>query len=129
MARSKKGLSDSGFKRRSDVRAFAKDAVKQRTPKTLHNSPHFKRVCAAVAQQVALLTVHQTLRVDDAKIELDQAYEMDPGQLDGEIRPLLKELRDRGLLEGKPAEEIARAAEERDAAVAKLRRIPVPKDT
>ncbi len=60
---------------------------------------------------------------------IGEAYEMDPGQLDGEIRPLLKELRDRGLLEGKPAEEIARAAEERDAAVAKLRRIPVPKDT
>jgi hypothetical protein len=54
---------------------------------------------------------------------------MDPSELDGQIRPLLKELRERGLLEGKAAEEIARAAADRDAAVAKLRRIPVPQDT
>jgi PqqD family protein of HPr-rel-A system len=60
---------------------------------------------------------------------IGEAYEMDPGELDAQIRPLLKELRERGLVEGKAAEEIARAAAERDAAVAKLRRIPVPKDT
>jgi hypothetical protein len=60
---------------------------------------------------------------------IGEAYEMDPSELDGQIRPLLKELRERGLLEGKAAEEIAQAAADRDAAVAKLRRIPVPQDT
>jgi hypothetical protein len=60
---------------------------------------------------------------------IGEAYEMDPGELDGQIRPLVKQLQQYGLVEGRVAEQMARAAAERDAAIAKLRRIPVPKDT
>lgn len=60
---------------------------------------------------------------------IGEAYEIDPDELDGQIRPLLKKLRESGLVEGKAAEERAQAAAERDAARAKLRRIAVPQDT
>ena len=60
---------------------------------------------------------------------IGEAYEMDPRGLEEQIRPLLRQLRDVGLLEGKKAEQMARESAERDAALKKLRRIPVPKDT
>jgi PqqD family protein of HPr-rel-A system len=60
---------------------------------------------------------------------IGEAYEMDPGELEGQMRPLLKELQDRGLVEGKVAEAIAREAADRDAERKKMRRIPVAKDT
>ena len=60
---------------------------------------------------------------------IGEAYEMDPQELDGQIRPLLRQLREVGLLEGKAAEEVAQKAMERDAVLGNLRRIPVPQDT
>jgi PqqD family protein of HPr-rel-A system len=60
---------------------------------------------------------------------ISEAYEMDPRDLEKQIRPLLRQLRQVGLLEGKAAEQIAQQSAERDAALKKLRRIPVAKDT
>jgi Coenzyme PQQ synthesis protein D (PqqD) len=60
---------------------------------------------------------------------IGDAYEMDVRELDGQIRPLLRQLKDAGLLEGKAAEQIVLDARKRKAALKKLRRIPVPKDT
>lgn len=60
---------------------------------------------------------------------IGEAYEMDPREVDGQIRPLLRQLKEVGLLEGKAADQIAQHAAERDAVLEKLRRIPVAKDT
>lgn len=60
---------------------------------------------------------------------IGDAYEMDPRELDGQIRPLLRQLREVGLLEGKAAERIAQEAAERKTVLKGLRRIPVPRDT
>jgi hypothetical protein len=60
---------------------------------------------------------------------IGDAYEMDPQEVDGQIRPLLRQLGDAGLMEGKAAERIGLEAGKRRAALKKLRRIPVPKDT
>jgi coenzyme PQQ synthesis protein D (PqqD) len=60
---------------------------------------------------------------------IGEAYEMDPRELDNQIRTLLAQLREFGLIEGKTAERILREAEEQNSALEQLRRIPVPKDT
>jgi Coenzyme PQQ synthesis protein D (PqqD) len=60
---------------------------------------------------------------------IGDAYEMDPRELDAQIRPLLRQLNEAGLVEGKAAEQIAREAGQRKAALKSLRRIPVPQDT
>jgi hypothetical protein len=60
---------------------------------------------------------------------IGEIYEMDPRELDNQIRTLLGQLRGFGLVEGKTAERILKEAEEQNAALDELRRIPVPKDT
>jgi PqqD family protein of HPr-rel-A system len=60
---------------------------------------------------------------------IGDAYEIDPGELDGQIRPLLKELQGFGLLEGKGAERIAQDAAAYEERLSGLRRIPVLRDT
>lgn len=60
---------------------------------------------------------------------IGEAYEMDPAELEGQIRPLLKELQERGLVEGKIADALAREAEEQKAERKRLRRVPLARDT
>src|SRR5437762_5824014 len=60
---------------------------------------------------------------------IGEVYEMDPREIEDQIRPLLKQLREVGLLEGKAADRVLQAAAEQDAALKRMRRIPVPRDT
>ena len=59
---------------------------------------------------------------------IGEAYDMHPSEVDGQIRPLLSELRKLGLVEGKAADRLRQAAAEQSAPE-QLRRIPVPRDT
>jgi hypothetical protein len=61
--------------------------------------------------------------------EIGDVFEMDSRDVEGQIRPLLGQLREQGLVEGKAAERLGLEAAERQATVGKLRRIPVPRDT
>jgi PqqD family protein of HPr-rel-A system len=60
---------------------------------------------------------------------IGDAYEIDPRELEGQIRPLLKELQGFGLVEGKGAERIAQTAAANKETLSRLRRIPVARDT
>jgi len=60
---------------------------------------------------------------------IGDAYEIDPGEVEGQVRPLLANLRKLGILEGKTADRLLEEAAKRKAAIRQLRRIPVPRDT
>lgn len=61
--------------------------------------------------------------------EIGDVFEMDAREVEGQIRPLLGQLREEGLVEGKAAERLGRKAAEQQATLGKLRRIQVPQDT
>jgi PqqD family protein of HPr-rel-A system len=60
---------------------------------------------------------------------IGEAYEIDPRELDNQIRTLLAQLREFGLVEGKTAEAIHKQAEEQRLTLEQFQRIPVPQDT
>jgi Coenzyme PQQ synthesis protein D (PqqD) len=61
--------------------------------------------------------------------EIGDVFETDAREVEKLIRPLVGQLRKQGLVEGKVADRLKREADAQQAALGKLRRIPVPQDT
>jgi coenzyme PQQ synthesis protein D (PqqD) len=90
----------------------------------LHRLHHLNHTAALVFE----LCDGRTTIVEMAE-EIGDAFETDAREVEGLIRPLLGQLREHGLVEGKAAERLGREAAEQQATVGKLRRIPIPRET
>jgi hypothetical protein len=90
----------------------------------LHRLHHLNHSAALVLE----LCDGRTTVVEMAE-EIGDVFEMDAREVEGLIRPLLGQLREEGLVEGKAAERLRYEAAEQQATIGKLRRIPVPRDT